>query len=163
MFTTEDTTYPETKTKPGIPANSITAAGRLLNVSKSPDGSCVITLFVKENRSVYPKFMCNLPGVEDIPEHKSITVKGHVEGDLSDSAVEGVKQRFVADSVEFTPTMLEEHFGIKGKFCGPHFCKIFLTGSICKIIDDGKWMRYVVMVVIHPATVNSRGVLATVL
>lgn len=129
--------------------NVITATGRVVTLRES-NGNVILTLVTKNGNDVYIRFRCTAEMVAQLQYHARVRVTGHIESYLrkaKDSSNRTIVQYFVADSVVPDTTLVEDAYGIKGKFFAPPSARLYLKGTMVSVIMDSKdWIRYILRV-----------------
>ena len=124
--------------------NEIILTGRLVAEKNRSDGSCVITMFSKCSKDVFLRFYC-APGV--MPEHKKhamLKIKGHLRIRKIVSEEEeraNYTQGFVADEITPMTTLVEDRYGVKGKFFAEPECYIYIKGVVHKVTPVNNYYR----------------------
>lgn len=131
------------------PRNDFALRGRVVSERNTLDPDIkIITLVVKnEYRDIFPEVYCKKELLPEIEEHAYLEIKGYAATGKNTNGTKEVP-RLYATNVRPAPKMLEEEFGVLGRFWMPAPAVLCVSGKILKVTEDanGKdtYMRYVI-------------------
>lgn len=127
--------------------NEIVVRGRIIKETTTKNGTTIITVVTKSGSlDVFLRFVCKNVEVPAHTKRAHVVVTGHAIGYLhrnSEGKTE-YEQYLVADDVQLENTMLQDAFGVQGKFFPTPSVSYYITGKLVAIFEDGDWYRYVV-------------------
>jgi len=123
--------------------NEIKTIGRIASIKDYTEGYSRITLAIKAREIIYPSFICKK---ELIPEHKKhayVEVIGYADS-MHKNNGQYVPRMKITD-IKLAPTLLEKEFGVKGRFCEKEYCKLYISGKIKDVSENGDYVKYIVV------------------
>lgn len=128
--------------------NEVVISGRVLSESTNKKGEKYFTLVSKNGVDIFPRVMYDESLLPEYNEHARLRVKAHLETrDIYIARNKKItKQILVADSIQKETTLVEEKFGIPGKFFPDPTCKIYLKGIVQSVKKENDWYRIVLSV-----------------
>lgn len=128
--------------------NEIVISGRIISKFVNKAGEKCFTLISKNGENIFPKIIYEESMLPDLGEHARVNVRGHME--IRDIYVghnkKVFKQVIVADSIQKEKTLVEEKFGVPGKFFSMPSCVIYLKGIVQSVKKEDDWYRIILSV-----------------
>lgn len=126
--------------------NKLTVTGRIVSMKGK-----YITVFIPGNRDLYIRTLITsqteMP--KDLKQNARVSITGHCSGYLApDKTGRGGMskvQYFIADKIEKQTTLLDQCFGVKGRFYDTGSCRYIIAGNVTSVSNDGDWTRLTIM------------------
>lgn len=129
--------------------NEINYKGKIINRVSYDMLHDRLTVLSKNGKSIYVAFLCDKKKLESMGEVIGLRVDigGHIET-RQERTRNGMvyRQRCFVDSIVPLNTMIEEKFGVKGKFYDNFSATVYLTGEVMDIKREADWYRYAIRI-----------------
>lgn len=131
--------------------NVVEYTGTLIKRRSLSDHLDKLTVVSKNGRDTYVSFICSKDKITNeiySNQRLRVKIKAHLEGRKEyRNGAPSYMQRCVVDEISATNTMLEDAFGVKGKFYTPPHGIAYIAGELTKIEKSDDWYRYTIKVV----------------
>lgn len=127
--------------------NNIVVSGRIVHIRRYPRGNALVTVTSKAGKIISPSFRVQDGMWEKLRDRNRVRIEGHIETFIQKGDEKKRRQIFVADKIEKEPTLTEQYFGVKGKFCPDMYARALVSGTVASVTDTGDgWVHYTVMI-----------------
>lgn len=129
--------------------NKVNYTGSLIDRKSFNNEYDRITVISKNGKDVFVSFLCRKEKLENISRKKvRVNISGHIEthAEQIKSGAYVNKQHFYVDSIEESHTILENSFGVKGKFYPAPNAEVYIAGKLSDVRQEKDWYRYTVVV-----------------
>lgn len=131
------------------PRNDYKIRGRIVTERPGSTADTVIlTIIIKnEDRDVFPEIYCKKDMLPEHKEHSYLEIEGYIVNVQKRNNTKWIHKMY-AERIRLASTILEEAFGVRGRFWEPSNCMFYVTGKISAISEDTRnnhtYVRYII-------------------
>lgn len=127
--------------------NEIIYNGKIIERKNFKKDYIRLTVLSRNGDNTYVSFLCEPHKIDKIPEGtQRVNIKGHLESHSEKYNGKYVlRQHYYVDEIEASKTILEDKFGIKGKYYEYPSSSVYIKGKVKALTKDGDWDRYTIL------------------